>query len=263
MARYVLQAFNLTNTLKLKAIDPLFEERPKAESATQLIYQEGTESYWFVYRFGSVVFFNMPPERRTAIVDRIKRFIGRELDTVTSEEFAVEVDGAGKNEVGFSRAMLDALALEKINILALILAQSTALEYFEFKVDDMLQLVREIGDSFAGGRRRARSSRRIKRAIAQCIAAKQDLVGSLYLLDKPDATWEDPVLDQLHTDAADMFELKDRYRTIDYKLRMIQENLQLIAELLQHRQANFLEWVIIWLIAVEVVFFILDLFVIK
>ena len=85
---------------------------------------------------------------------------------------------------------------------------------------------------------------------------KQDLVASLYLLDKPDETWDDQMLDTLYREAVEMFELKDRYKTVDYKLRMTQENLELIAELLQYRNANLLEWAIILLIAVEIVLFL-------
>ena len=70
-------------------------------------------------------------------------------------------------------------------------------------------------------------------------------------------------LDALYREARDMFELRDRYKTLDYKLRMIQENLELISELLQHRNANSLELAIIILIAVEIVLFVLEIFFMK
>ena len=103
----------------------------------------------------------------------------------------------------------------------------------------------------------------IKRFIGHCITTKQDLVSSLYLLDKPDEIWNDQLLDGLYRDAVDMFELKDRYKTLDYKLRMTQESLELISELLQNRNANYLEWAIIVLIAVEIVLFIFQMFGVK
>ena len=78
-------------------------------------------------------------------------------------------------------------------------------------------------------------------------------MATLYLLDKPDETWNDQFLDSLYREAADMFEIRERYKTLDYKLRMIQENLELIADLLQYRNATYLEWTIIILIAAEIV----------
>ena len=57
-----------------------------------------------------------------------------------------------------------------------------------------------------------------------------------------------------------MFELRERYKTLDYKLRMIQENLELISDLLQNRNANSLEIAIIVLIAVEIVLYVMQIF---
>jgi len=78
-------------------------------------------------------------------------------------------------------------------------------------------------------------------------------------LDKPDETWEDQVLDNLHREASEMFELRDRYKTLDKKLRMIEGHMVIISNLLAHRKAAFLEWTIIILIAVEVVLFVFDI----
>jgi uncharacterized Rmd1/YagE family protein len=92
--------------------------------------------------------------------------------------------------------------------------------------------------------------------------AKQDIVSMMYLLDKPDEAWNDEILDQLYQDASEMFELKERYRTIDHKLRMIQENIGLLAEFLSYRRADLLEATIILLILIEVILFIYELWLI-
>lgn len=261
--RYLFHAYHLTETLKLKDIDRLFDISARIQSATRLVYQEGEESFFFIYRFGSVIFFNVEPTRQTAIIERIKMLIGQKPEMLTSEEFAVEIKPGEKAQVGFERATLDRLSIERTELLAFILAQSTALEYFEIKVDDLLRKTGDIGHVLRQKGRLAHSAGDIKRFIGHCITTKQDLVASLYLLDKPDETWDDQFLDNLYRDAVDMFEIKDRYKTIDYKLRMTQESLELISELLQYRNANYLEWAIIILIAVEIVLFVLQIFVLK
>jgi required for meiotic nuclear division protein 1 len=261
--RYSFQAYHLTETLKLKDIDRLFDTTARNQSATKLVYQQDEESFFFIYRFGSVIFFNVDPEQQRAVIEKIRMVVGQKSELLTSEEFAVEIRHGTKNSVGFERAMLDKLTIERIELLALILAQSTALEYFELKVDKLLRETGDIGQALQQRGKMERSASDIKRFIGQCITTKQDLVASLYLLDKPDETWDDQMLDTLYRDAVEMFELKDRYKTVDYKLRMIQENLELIADLLQNRHANFLEWAIIVLIAVEIVLFCWQLFFLK
>jgi len=49
------------------------------------------------------------------------------------------------------------------------------------------------------------------------------------------------------------FDIFERFRSLDYQLREIKENLELFAELLQFRQSNMLEWIIIAFFAIEIV----------
>lgn len=258
--RYTFHAYHLAEMLKLKDIDRLVDMTARTQSSTKLVYQDGRDRYFFIYRFGVVIFFNVEPERQRAVIEKIKMATGQKVEMLTSEEFLVDIKRGEKNSVGFERAVLDKLTIERIDLLAFVLAQSTALEYFELRVNDLLRQTKDIGLALRSHGRLKRSASNIKKFIGQCITTKQDLVASLYLLDKPDETWDDQMLDNLYREASDMFELKDRYKTIDYKLRMIQENLELIADLLQNRHANFLEWAIIILIAIEIVLFVMELF---
>ncbi|HPQ80858.1 MAG TPA: RMD1 family protein [bacterium] len=258
--RFFFHAYHLAETLKLKEVDRLLGGAAKAQSSSKLVYQEGEDGYFFVYRFGSLVFFNVDTKRQGEIMESVRALTGHEPEMITSEEFTAELLPGAKNEVGFERAILGSVTLECVDLLALTVAQSTALEYFEIKVDDLVRRAGAIGRSLRDKGRLVMRAGEIKRFIGRCMSAKQDLVASLYLLDKPDETWNDEELDALYREASDIFELRDRYRTLDYKLRMIQENLELISELMQHRNANSLELAIIVLIAVEVVLFVLQIF---
>jgi len=257
--RYSFQAYHLTEILKLKEIDPAFSQPVITRSSTKLVYREGESGHFFIYRFGSLVFFNIEPARQTAIIEKIRTIIGPKEALITSEELVVDVLKDHKNEVLFERVVLDKLTLERIDVLSLILAQSTALEYFELTVDELLSKSGKITSDLRTKGRMRMSEREINKFIGFCMLAKQDLISSMYLLDKPDEAWNDEVLDNLYRDASEMFELKERYRTIDHKLKMMQENLGLIADLVQNRRAVLLELTIIVLILVEVVLFVYDL----
>jgi required for meiotic nuclear division protein 1 len=47
-------------------------------------------------------------------------------------------------------------------------------------------------------------------------------------------------------------DLKMRYQDIDYKLKIVQDNLTLFTDLLQNRESTRLEWIVIILILIEV-----------
>lgn len=252
------RAYNVAEALRLKGVDKILDGNAIVRSAAKLIYQIGENSYFFIYRFGSVVFFNVEDAKQKDILKSINNFVGDVPDILTSEDFLVELKPDEKNSVGFEAAILKSLALEQLDILAWVLAQSTALEYFEIKVDEMFREIKKMGIGLRDRGRLRRSSKSIKKFIGNCITTKENLVSTLYLLDKPDETWEDQVLDRLYREGREMFEIRDRYKTLDYKLKMIQENLELIADLLQHRNANWLEATIIILILVEIVWFFFE-----
>jgi uncharacterized Rmd1/YagE family protein len=259
--RYFFQAYHLAETLKLKVIEPKMGMTAVSRTGTKLIFKDGENSFIFVYRFGSLVFFNVEPGRQTAVIEKLKAIVGRSDIVMTSDEYALEVHDDVKNTVHFERVVLDTLTLDRIDLMALVLAQSTALEHFENKVEELLNRSREISGFLKNTGRMRRTARIINKFIGYCMTTKQDLVTSMYLLDKPDETWEDQILHNLHRDAAEMFELKERYRTVDHKLKMIEDNLKIIANLLANKKMAFLEWLIIVLIAVEVVLFVYELWV--
>ncbi len=259
--RYIFRAYHLADTLRLKAIEPAMDMPATTRAATKLVYQLGDASFLFLYRFGSVVFFNVEQSKQDEIVDKIKTVIRRTDVLSTSDEFALEVHEDEKNSVQFERVIVDKLTLDRIEIIALVMAQSATLEFFEIKVDQLLARSGEISGLLKDTGRMKRTSRYINKFMGDCMSTKQELAASLYLLDKPDETWEDQVLDNLFRDAAEMFELKERYKTIGHKLKIIEENLKVISALLANRKAAFLEWLIIILIAIEVVLFVYELWI--
>lgn len=249
---YLFHAYHLGEGLKLKEIAKGFDLKPALLHPNCLIYELSPESYLLFYNFGSVVFFNVPEAAHPNTLQRIK-------PPVASDEFLLEVEPQAQPKVSFDKVVLATLSREKIEILSLILAQSTALDHFEKKVDEILG---SLGGflSELGKRKRIRE-KKIIQLIEKAMTTKQELIATLCLLEKPDETWEDKSLDDLHQEAEMMFELKDRFRILDYKLKTIQENLEILSNFVTNRQHLFLEGTIVALIVVEVVLFCYDLFI--
>jgi uncharacterized Rmd1/YagE family protein len=74
----------------------------------------------------------------------------------------------------------------------------------------------------------------------------------LHLLDKPDATWEDPAMDRIYDDLRMEFDLADRYAALESKLRSVQEALELVVDVARDRRLLLLEFAVALLILVEV-----------
>jgi uncharacterized Rmd1/YagE family protein len=97
------------------------------------------------------------------------------------------------------------------------------------------------------------SVRPLHRFIGEAIGARSEVIAVLHLLDKPDATWDDPAMDAIYDDLRDEFDLVDRYDALEHKLRSVQESLELVLDVARDRRLVLLEMSIVALIVLEIV----------
>jgi uncharacterized Rmd1/YagE family protein len=80
------------------------------------------------------------------------------------------------------------------------------------------------------------------------------------VLDKPDITWDNPEVDRLYLTMASMFELNQRYQEIKHKSETLLDMTDVFANLSHARRSARLEWIIIILIAIEIVIYLMQLY---
>jgi uncharacterized Rmd1/YagE family protein len=102
------------------------------------------------------------------------------------------------------------------------------------------------------------SARKLKKFIGKTLLLKNRIAENLYIFDSPPETWEDERLDKLHNDLKKSFDLQDRFRDISEGLGIVKDNLELFKDILQYRNSILLEWIVIILIAIEVINFFLE-----
>jgi uncharacterized Rmd1/YagE family protein len=78
------------------------------------------------------------------------------------------------------------------------------------------------------------------------------------VLDKPAVTWEKESLDRLYRALREMLEIDERFRSLEYKLRTIQESLELFLDMQQTRHGHVLETIVVALILFEIVMALLS-----
>ncbi len=90
------------------------------------------------------------------------------------------------------------------------------------------------------------------RFIGSCIQTRNGVIATLALFDKPDVAWQEEAIDVLFNRLREVLEMDDRFRSLEYKLRMIQDNLVVLVDLSRQRHSIFLETVVLLLILLEV-----------
>lgn len=83
----------------------------------------------------------------------------------------------------------------------------------------------------------------------------------LRVLDRPHAVWISSQQSDLWDALRVEFDIKDRFKTLDFKVTLVSESCQFFLSILHSLKSKRLEHIIIALIAVEVVIGVLSLYI--
>jgi uncharacterized Rmd1/YagE family protein len=251
----VLQAlaYGFATTFKLRDVAPCFTGATLRPSKTQIAADYGDDRVAVAFDFGAVVFVNVPAEERTRVLGSLTRTVATdEPHPPLEEDFLVELRDAPP-AVRFDRVIVPALDAATVDIVTLLLAQSVSIDYYE---EDLRAILGDLDRRTERMARRGRlpgSPRDLVRFVGGSVATKNQIIAALAVLDKPAATWESERLDKLYRELREMLEIDDRFRALEYKLRTIQETLELFLDLNNTRRGLILEATIVLLIVFEIV----------
>ncbi len=213
-----------------------------------------------LFDFGSVVLIGLPKEERERLISAIGTRIGPEPHPPLTEDFQVEVRPGAQVEVQFDRIILSEASLPALKVISLVLAQSAAMDYYDEDVQEIQQRTNAITRSLQVEGRVPGRLHNLVKFIGSCIETKNGMIATLALFDKPDSTWEDQQIDRLYSGLRIELEIDDRFRSLEAKLRMIQENLVLLADLYHSRSTWRLELTVVLLILFEILLNLWNLF---
>lgn len=212
---------------------------------------EGELKLAILHDFGAVVFFGLDRTSCDRLIAHLLAGLEPEPHPPLTEHFLLEVRPGAPTEVKFDRAVLPAARLAHLELVSLLLAQSVVLDYYDEDVGEILARTERITLGLAERGRIPGRVRDLRQFIGSCISTRADVVLSLSLFDKPESTWDDAEADRLFNGLRTELEIDDRFRAIERKLSMMQDDLVLFVELSQTRTSWRLEMIIVVLILME------------
>jgi required for meiotic nuclear division protein 1 len=206
----------------------------------------------FIYPFGAIVFHDLPADRRDAELARLRRARPGLTTQVVRETFTVREEPGAQVEIAGGTLVVDQLGEGRAAVVALIVAQSAAMEYYERIVETLFTRTNALVEPLEKRGSVPLRTRRLHRFIGEAIGTRNEVFTVLTLLDKPDATWDDAAMDRIYDDLRAEFDLVDRYGALEQKLRSVQEALELVLDVARDRRMWLLELFIGVLIVFEV-----------
>jgi uncharacterized Rmd1/YagE family protein len=208
-----------------------------------------------VTSFGAIVFFSFDEEIAQLVASRIIEtirdpFVVKEVEDRLTVETGAPEDRYLHNEVHIKDS--DSLPI-RLRIIAMLLAQSVALDHLERETDSVLQgFTQHLDDLRVRGRIRM-SARRILKNIGFAMQVRFSVLSNLALFDKPAETWDSESIEDLYQEMIDFFDIAERQEVLSTKLDFISENTRMLFEVLSSRKSHSLEWIVIVLIGIEII----------
>jgi required for meiotic nuclear division protein 1 len=242
-------AIAFIENLSLRQLSPAF---PAAKiTAHELCLPLEPDGGMYIYPFGAVVMHDVPPERREAELAHLHQARPGLTAQVIREEYSVLEDPTFQTGIQDGTLHVDRLTPARSAIVALTVAQSAAMEYYERIVDNLFARTNTLVERLEQRGTVPFRTRPLHRFIGEAISTRAEVLAVLHLLDKPDAVWEDPAMDRIYADLRAEFDLVDRYAALESKLRSIQEALELLLDVARDRRLVLLEVIVALLILLE------------
>lgn len=209
----------------------------------------------FIFHFGSMVFMNVTFHEIKDVLNYLKKLdnslpIKSAFDQM--EEYKVKVGDPEEYIVDNEAVTIPEELYFYYEIAAMILAKSVALDKIEIDVDAVFDKVEEIMDKLKEGNLNIKD-RQLSSLSARILTFKYNTISYIMLLDKPDIVWDNTDAERVYNDLSHLFELDERYENVRMKTEALMDITEMFASLAMSRRDARLEWIIIILIAVEIV----------
>jgi uncharacterized Rmd1/YagE family protein len=230
-------------------------------SISPLTITAGENGRAMMMRYGAVVLFNLSPMEEASFLTHLKPMIRGPFAEPEYEEVEIRLARDGTEGIDRDGAvLLSEFTLERMQILAYILAESVVLAHYEENVAQVFDRIEPlaVGLKFKGKGRF--SDRELLHHIGSTLLIQHNTVGRVEIGEKPEMLWERPDLERLYGHLEDEYELRERHRALERKLDLISRTAQTLLDVLQAKRTLRVEWYIVILILVEIILTLYEMF---
>jgi uncharacterized Rmd1/YagE family protein len=231
-------------------------------SEDQVIHATNAKMDVCIFHFGCVVFFNCSQEEETGWFAHLEQLTkGDSL----YDEADVDVDDmhffyGACSEIGQHEFTLESTDhMEKMAI-AYAFAQSGRLSIYELRVAREIERTNHIPQEMARTGTVRLTCKELARMIGGLHIQRSDVNLTSDILDMlPEALWDEDQYESVYANTRKYLDMEERVETLNQRLDIMRELLEILHNQAVNQHANRLEWIIIILVAGELVASILAL----
>ncbi|MGR8934988.1 MAG: RMD1 family protein [Gammaproteobacteria bacterium] len=247
----------LADAFDFSALKEKLLSATRAQALKNVVMVDHKGAWSFVFPYGTVVHWNVGLDDQLKLHTQLLRYAEKPRDEVEEETFTYNIDSK------HNRILQDHIEIQSDEPMLLLsishaMAQSIKLSDFEAHALKTIENTKHLPQSLAREGKIKLNRRDMAKIRGQLFLTKSDIILNYDLLDTPEFFWEHPEFEPFYTIAANYLEIRQRTDVLSKKLETIHELLEMLADEQKHQHSSTLEWIIIWLIAVEICISIVD-----
>lgn len=244
---HTIKAWFLGTRIDIRDID-----QARVLALAPLTLTTGPDRWVVVFRFGVIVLFGLSPSEEQDILERLSDFVAGKLVSPESETAEMRVDPEQRDHINSEGRLIVAdFSVERLQIIAQALAKSVVLAHYEKALARTFERFEKLIDQLSHGINPGKG-RDVINEVAHALTILTRMVGKVEVTEKPELTWDNPLLDRFYQRLAVEYELHERDVILSRKLDLLWRIAETYLDLLNNRQGHRLEWYIVILIIIEI-----------
>ncbi|WP_192954741.1 RMD1 family protein [Gallaecimonas mangrovi] len=249
-------SYCLGDRFSLDVLRPILAKHGQAQSLRDAFILPMPAGECIIFHYGVVVCWGMAEDKAKAFCQSLSAAVEGPIKATRDEISFAELGQNERLHIKHDHFVFPGNdSLSKLAV-SHALAQSVKLEAFEEQVAATIKETSPIPETLANQGKIRLPRRKLAVLRGRLYLAKSQVNLHFDLLDKPDFFWDHPELDPYYDLTRANQELDSRLEILNKRLEVIGELLEILADEEHHKHSSFLEWIIIWLISIEILIFI-------
>lgn len=228
------------------------------------IYVSDKQPDLFIFEYGVIVMWGFTEREEKAFLSDLENY---EMEKLAIEDVQIENLNYYITKSYQPRIYNDFITLNdgsnyllKLSI-SHALAQSVKISLFEELVDNSIEDTQDIPQQIASMGKISMSKEDIMKSIGELFILRININLHGSILDSPEIMWSEPQLEPIYQATRGYLEINQRVSLLNQRLEVISDLLQMFKEQLGQSDEEYLEFIVIVLISVEVLVSVVNIIV--
>ena len=257
-------AYSFSHTFDIKKVISLLSKDYEISKLEDVLYFSINNSHIFkenvnvasgeifIFSYGVIVYWGIEEHLKVKILTMLTSCLAEKLGAEDDDDFTYSYGDKAKISA-------DHITLPNNHIYTKLafsygIAQSVKLGGFENTIQGFIEITKKLPEDLARKGKTLLSRKEIRKLMGRIFIDRDSINLHLDLLDIPNFFWDKPDLESIHEMVTKYLDQEKRVWVLNQKLSVIQQLLDMLVNELHIQHSSKLEWIIIILLCIEIVF---------